>query len=812
MDSSSVSTPYRTAVESSPLAYRTKGDRNRAAKDALRAKVSHSLRQISSLNETTSATCSCLNLLSLKDAPAALLHLLTGSVCGALCQRGKSLIKCSQPLTNAECIIRFSPSRGALVPLCSAHQRQLQAHMICPICGIFIEGGTVAACVQEGLDGQRETHLFHRKCLQSTMQNKVLFSSSSCPHCGCSVEKAVSVTVQTVGSQDMRFEAESFETVLVRDTAQKIPPLLKDISLQHSVIDTKLLQERSAIIKTLQERNSVFSSKDLQRLNSLTDLLRKNKVSVFLRSPIEQLVVEDDLEGILSYCVSNAPFDAGNKHLHEAYAALAKAISLGNVLCVHVLQSSGLKMDEPGSDGRTPIMQAVLEGQMKIVQYLVEQTRCDMDKKDSNGESAVQILLKMEDYGTICDVLESELATPSFIEYLTAPQNGASVPLDMRAYAERFDFSNGNPWESFRKAVQRDDVDQACLVLLSNSADILKRSKEELMDLCRNQQALWEMIEGMWHAMSDNFVIVPDISFGKERIPVPVVGTPATVNSVDDMASLKCFTYVRDCVFPDGATTSMVAKNFSSCACGHRCIPESCECRSLGSREYKNDLLQLRPPQDENTVIFECTELCSCGPDCGNRVVQKGVTCSFQVQKTQNRGWGLFAASFIPEGSYLGDYCGEIIRDEEANERKHRDVYLFELSNSDGKAEEVFCVDACQYGNMTRFMNHSCEPNAIPFWLFADSQDQRYPRIAIFSSKSIEKGEEICFDYGKGFWKMKASEFNCQCGSYVCYYRDSAARHTTNATSATTKVTKTLPLGRKRSTTRVPQTHSKSVR
>ena len=158
------------------------------------------------------------------------------------------------------------------------------------------------------------------------------------------------------------------------------------------------------------------------------------------------------------------------------------------------------------------------------------------------------------------------------------------------------------------------------------------------------------MLEGMWHAMSDNFVIIPDISFGKERIPVPVVGTPATINSVDDMASLKCFTYVRDCVFPDGATTSMAVKTFATCSCGDRCIPGACQCRSLGSREYVNDLLQLQPPQDENTVIFECSALCTCGPDCGNRVVQKGATCSFQVQKTQNRTYAL--PSFL-ESKYL---------------------------------------------------------------------------------------------------------------------------------------------------------------
>ncbi|CBY18629.1 unnamed protein product [Oikopleura dioica] len=34
--------------------------------------------------------------------------------------------------------------------------------------------------------------------------------------------------------------------------------------------------------------------------------------------------------------------------------------------------------------------------------------------------------------------------------------------------------------------------------------------------------------------------------------------------------------------------------------------------------------------------------------------------------------------------------------------------------------------------------------------------------------KDITKGEEIGFDYGEEFWKIKRSYFSCKCGSKKC--------------------------------------------
>lgn len=44
---------------------------------------------------------------------------------------------------------------------------------------------------------------------------------------------------------------------------------------------------------------------------------------------------------------------------------------------------------------------------------------------------------------------------------------------------------------------------------------------------------------------------------------------------------------------------------------------------------------------------------------------------------------------------------------------------------------------------MTRFINHSCEPNVVPVRVFTEHQDLRFPRIAFFVNRDVKAGEEI---------------------------------------------------------------------
>eukprot|EP01104_Vermistella_antarctica_P015786 TRINITY_DN524_c0_g1_i3.p1 TRINITY_DN524_c0_g1~~TRINITY_DN524_c0_g1_i3.p1 ORF type:complete len:244 (+),score=36.68 TRINITY_DN524_c0_g1_i3:877-1608(+) len=55
-------------------------------------------------------------------------------------------------------------------------------------------------------------------------------------------------------------------------------------------------------------------------------------------------------------------------------------------------------------------------------------------------------------------------------------------------------------------------------------------------------------------------------------------------------------------------------------------------------------------------------------------------------------------------------------------------------------------IDATHYGNVSRFINHSCDPNlsALPVRV-----DSIVPHVAFFSLRPIRVGEELTFSYGR---------------------------------------------------------------
>ena len=65
-------------------------------------------------------------------------------------------------------------------------------------------------------------------------------------------------------------------------------------------------------------------------------------------------------------------------------------------------------------------------------------------------------------------------------------------------------------------------------------------------------------------------------------------------------------------------------------------------------------------------------------------------------------------------------------------------VFLFSQEGG-----ETFCIDANQYGNIARFINHSCSPNVVPIKVFVEHQDTRFPHMSLFANRDILKGEEL---------------------------------------------------------------------
>ncbi|KAK4470917.1 hypothetical protein MN116_006425 [Schistosoma mekongi] len=71
-------------------------------------------------------------------------------------------------------------------------------------------------------------------------------------------------------------------------------------------------------------------------------------------------------------------------------------------------------------------------------------------------------------------------------------------------------------------------------------------------------------------------------------------------------------------------------------------------------------------------------------------------------------------------------------------------TYLFDL---DFEGDAHYTVDASQMGNISHFINHSCDPNLTVRCVFIECLNTKLPRIALYASRFIRKGEELTFDY-----------------------------------------------------------------
>jgi SET domain-containing protein len=73
------------------------------------------------------------------------------------------------------------------------------------------------------------------------------------------------------------------------------------------------------------------------------------------------------------------------------------------------------------------------------------------------------------------------------------------------------------------------------------------------------------------------------------------------------------------------------------------------------------------------------------------------------------------------------------------------------------------------YGNESRFINHSCDPNVQSFNLSGSYETQTIHNIGLFTSRKIQRGEELTIDYQ---WDknelMIEKDVKCLCGTAKC--------------------------------------------
>jgi histone-lysine N-methyltransferase SUV39H len=224
----------------------------------------------------------------------------------------------------------------------------------------------------------------------------------------------------------------------------------------------------------------------------------------------------------------------------------------------------------------------------------------------------------------------------------------------------------------------------------------------------------------------------------------------AVENEVDLEETPINFMYLNDYLPGEGVTIPEDPP--VGCDCQPVCSDKSGNCcgkQSDATFAYGPDKRLIVPV---GTPIYECNRRCKCGPSCPNRVVQSGRTVKLCLFRTASGcGWGVKALQAIKKGTFVCEYVGEVIKSEEAEKRgKIYDAegrtYLFDLDYNDSE-QNPFTVDATVYGNISHFINHSCDPNLAVFAVWINCLDPNLPRLALFAIRNIREGEEIAFDY-----------------------------------------------------------------
>lgn len=196
------------------------------------------------------------------------------------------------------------------------------------------------------------------------------------------------------------------------------------------------------------------------------------------------------------------------------------------------------------------------------------------------------------------------------------------------------------------------------------------------------------------------------------------------------------------------------------CKCDKICDKNNCSCLKCGLNyvEYlENGNSKYKLNFEKSTYvsypILECNSLCKCSEECPNRLVQRGPIEDLIVNicEIKNKGVGLYSKNFIPQGVFICEYAGELITKSETLKRQQSNSlqskmnYIYCLNEHCNDSIVQIFIDPSQFGNIGRYINHSCEPNSIIIPVRVDSP---IPKLAIFSCMDILPNMEVTFDYG----------------------------------------------------------------
>jgi len=723
-------------------------------------------------------------------------------ICQAVEVVGGHRVGCKNKVARIE-LMRINSNEKAI--LCDLHRDRLKSHGCCPICGEFCSHGLVYMCRTSKNEGP---HMFHRACYQ--MKNK---DDRMCPHCG---SRRAPLAVQlkiTMTRAPLKF-LQYTSKMSVSKPPEK-PERWEADKLREKMIHYKLPNGR------------IISADNLPRglePSKLEDILKnfdsKTHAKCTTRNMFVPTSAGDNVKLLQLLALDYSP----RQKFPEADGGtpLHVAASNNHTLTGHILVQAGAEIDAFDDNNETPLMIAAYNGFPSIVRYLIA-AGAKLELKSDDGMTALHLATQNGHLECAHIILGSNNLPRN---HINVKDDGGWTPLVWACehkhegvirflleqgcdpFATDVEMNVALHWAAFsgsKSVVEvllaagcnvnqanaigetplhislRQDNYECALFLVARGARLdIANNQGQLPAHCISSETskaaalvqLGTTLQKLMNERKAKFLtektVAQDISNAKETIPV------TAVNGEDFEMGPSGYVYVKNNVVTSPLPIDRNIANLQHCKCKDNCQNEdTCKCSDISVRSWydQNSVLKEGFDFQEPPMIFECNDMCSCNVNsCNNRVVQHGITARMQVYKTYGMGWGVKSLVDIPKGGFVCEYVGELISDAEAEQREN-DSYLFDLENRDG---DTFCIDANRFGNVTRFINHSCSPNLVPVKVFTSHQDLRFPHIAMFASKIIKKGDVLGFDYGEKFWVIKHKYFTCWCGLEKCKYSKTA--------------------------------------
>ncbi|CAL8137469.1 unnamed protein product [Orchesella dallaii] len=134
---------------------------------------------------------------------------------------------------------------------------------------------------------------------------------------------------------------------------------------------------------------------------------------------------------------------------------------------------------------------------------------------------------------------------------------------------------------------------------------------------------------------------------------------------------------------------------------------------------------------------------------------------ALKLARSKIHEWGLFAAEPIAAEEMVTEYVGQVIRSWVADLRERTyetqgigSSYLFRI-------DEDTVIDATRWGNLSRFINHSCNPNCYAKVITIGGEK----KVVFYSKQSIAISEELTYDYR---FPIEDKKIPCLCGTVGC--------------------------------------------